>query len=82
MDFYVMDLMRIVSDIVESTRGKAPNWERLELKGQDLAVLAEAAQKGSRPSPEHIENIREEIMARLCKQFPGDHAGSFVAKEG
>ena len=43
--FYVADLMRIVTDIVESARGTTPNWERLEAKGEDLRVLARAAMK-------------------------------------
>lgn len=80
MDFFIMDMIRVVSDIQECCRG-APDWQRLEAKGKDLAVLARAAQKGSRPSQEHVENIREEIMARLCKQFPGD-TGKSEAKEG
>ncbi|MBA7653172.1 hypothetical protein ES703_61015 [subsurface metagenome] len=82
MDFFTMDLLRIVSDITECCRAAPPDWERLQAKGEDLAILATAAQKGSRPSQQHVQNIREEIMARLCKQFPGNHAGSFVAKEG
>lgn len=82
MDFFTMDLLRIVSDITECCRVAPPDWERLQAKGEDLAILATAAQKGSRPSQQHVQNIREEIMARLCKQFPGNHAGSFVAKEG
>ncbi|MBA7607959.1 hypothetical protein ES703_15129 [subsurface metagenome] len=84
MDFYLMDLLRIISDITECCRAAPPDWERLEIKGQDLAVLARAAQKGSHPSQEHVDGIREEIMARLGRQFPGEHAqdGSSDANVG
>jgi len=49
VEFYIADLMRIVTDIVNSARGAKPDWKRLELKGEDLKVLARAAQKGGSP---------------------------------
>ena len=82
MDFYTMDLVRVVTDITECCRAAPPDWERLQAKGEDLAILARAAQNGSRPSQEHVDGIREEIFTRLCRQYPGEHAGSFVENEG
>ena len=46
--FYVADLMRVVSDIVESARGTTPDWKRLEAKGEDLRVLARVAMKAEK----------------------------------
>jgi len=45
VEFYIADLMRIVTDIVNSAKGEKPDWKRLELKGEDLRVLARVAQK-------------------------------------
>lgn len=41
---YVADLIRIISDIVNSVKGETPDWARLELKAEDLRVLALKAQ--------------------------------------
>jgi len=46
--FYVADLMRIVTDIVNSAKGEKPDWRRLEAKGEDLRVLAQTAMKAER----------------------------------
>ncbi|MBA7642938.1 hypothetical protein ES703_50647 [subsurface metagenome] len=43
VEFYIADLMRVISDIVNSAKGEKPDWKRLELKGEDLKVLARAA---------------------------------------
>ncbi|MBA7687000.1 hypothetical protein ES703_95460 [subsurface metagenome] len=45
MEFYIADLMRVVTDIVNSSKGDKPDWKRLEAKGEDLMVLARAAMK-------------------------------------
>ena len=49
VEFYIADLMRVVSDIVNSAKGEKPDWQRLELKGEDLKVLARAAMKAGKP---------------------------------
>jgi len=48
VEFYIADLMRVVTDIVNSSKGEKPDWKRLEAKGEDLKVLARAAQKAER----------------------------------
>ncbi len=44
MEFYVADLTRVISGIVNSAKGETPDWARLELKAEDLRVLALKAQ--------------------------------------
>jgi len=51
VEFYITDLMRVVTDIVESARGTTPDWKRLEAKGEDR-VLARAAMKAEDGSPD------------------------------
>lgn len=62
MDFYVADLMRVVSDIVESARGTTPDWKRLEAKGEALRVLARAAMNA--------------VTDPGANEYPGDGDGS------
>jgi len=48
VEFYIADLMRVVTGIVTSSRGEKPDWKRLEAKGEDLKVLARAALKAEK----------------------------------
>jgi len=49
---------------------------------RESTQLGEARAEGAGPGCAGQDSIRGEILERLCRQFPGEHAGSLASEKG